>query len=71
MPTKNKITVGQSLELMQWIIDPSSRPYDSPKPEDNRLIARSGSMTIENEQKKSTVQKLLELQQFIIEGSNR
>ncbi len=69
MPDK-RLTIEKCLELQQFILDPSSRPYSNRADNANeRLIARSaGKETQEESSSKSNIQKQLELQQMIIEG---
>jgi hypothetical protein len=59
-----KCSVQKQLDIQRWILDPSSRPYNSPQ--DARLIARSAST--EQTKKKYTVQDMLDLQQKMLGG---
>lgn len=62
--------VNKQLELQKWILDPSSRPYKESVNNDNdnnKLVALSASSYSGGEQKRSTVEIQLELQQKILE----
>jgi hypothetical protein len=58
----SRLTIERSIELQKWILDPSSRPYDTEK--EQKLIARSAAGT--KVEKRLTVEKALELQQKIL-----
>ncbi len=62
IPTITACEVQKQLELQQWILDPSSRPYTSTH--HTGIIARSAGTEIKD--KKSIVQKQLELQAMIL-----
>jgi hypothetical protein len=61
--TSEACNVKKQLEVQQWILDPSSRPYSSHYNNRNGLMSRSASAEVSN---KSIVQKQLELQQMIL-----
>jgi hypothetical protein len=62
---KKGLTIDKCLELQQWILDPSSRPYVTAAPPEQKLIIRSAASTAA-ENMKFTVDKQLALQRMII-----
>ena len=64
--TNNTLTIEKSLEVMKWILDPDSKPYESN--DKQKIIARSAGQQNEAAQpSKSTIQKQLELQRLILQ----
>jgi hypothetical protein len=67
--TSTSNIIAKTLELQQWIIDPSSRPYSTPLVEEQKLIARSAGASLTNgevNKKQSLVEKQLELQRMVL-----
>ena len=62
----NTLNIEKSLEVMRWILDPDSRPYDKG---DARLITRSASLENQKaEQSFLNIQKMLELQRKVLDN---
>ena len=66
---RDTLTIEKSLEVMKWILDPDSRPYESNNNRNrDRLITRSAGTSNSNNIEQNTVQKQLELQRLILDG---
>ena len=61
IPSITACEIQKQIELQQWILDPTSIPYDK---KDTGLIGRSAGVQVSKP--KSTVQKLLEVQQMVL-----